>query len=392
MLLNQRIIYLDNSTASRPSGEAISKMLPFYAEKWGAPTQPHLIGQAVVQPIKEALKQIYGLLGASLEDAVILTSSSSEAITHAFFATYEELALKEGRNHFIGSTIDEAASLVCLEKMERMGCPVTRLKPGSSGSISPAAIVDAVTPRTALVTLSMGNGLTGVVQQVKEIAEICSLRGIRLLLDATHVLGKLFFDLKEVQASYIAFNGPQIQGPEGTGGLFIRKGVKTGPLISGGLEQAGLRGGSLNVPGMIGLGASAKIALEARDYMCTEIARMRFHFENELLKRISFAKVLFHDEERLPHISAIAFPGVVNEALLYLLNRKGVCAGIGGGSFVQIGYLLEQCGMDPLLANSAISFSFSKETTEEELDVAVELIAACANKLFKTSQELFNGL
>lgn len=392
MPLSHPLIYLDNSSASRPAGEAVSKMLTFYSEKWGSPVQPHPVGQAVITPIREALQDIYLLIGASKEDVVIITSSSAESVSQAFLGTYEEVTLKEGKNHFIACAYDDASSLMSLARMEKYGCPVTRLKPNPQGIIAPESLIEVITPRTAFLALSWANGLTGVVQPIEEIAEICQLRGIRLLVDATHVIGKMDFDLKKLPITYLAFNGPQIQGPEGTGGLYIRKGAKTSPLIPGGIEQGGLRGGTVNVPGIVGLGAAAKLALQARDYMCTEVARLKYHFEQSIKQRIPVAQVLFEQDDRMPHISAIAFPGVVNEALLYMISRKGVCAGMGGGSMVQIGYLLEACGFSPLFAQSALTFSLSKETREEELDLAVDALEWAVNKLLKASKEWVHGL
>lgn len=392
MPLGSKIVYLDNSSASRPSGEAISRMLPFFSEKWGSPLQPHVIGQEVVEPLKEALKNIYALIGADKEDGVIVTSSQAESISQAFLATYEEVTLSTGKNHFIASASDDASALLSLARMERYGCPVTKLKANSNGIITPESVAEVLSPRTALFSISWVNGLTGVVQPISEIAALCQLRGVRLLVDATHALGKFYFDAKTLPLDYIAFNGPELHAPQGTGGLYIKKGVKTTALIAGGLEQGGLRGGTVNVPGYIALGVAAKLALEARDYICTEVARLKFHFESQVKKRIPRAHVLFDQVERAPHISAIAFPGLVSEALLYLLNRKNVYASMGGGSFPQMKYLLDTIGMAPYEGNSALSFSLSKETTEEDLDIAVDALVYATEKLFKSSREWVHGL
>ncbi len=391
MSLNNHWIYLDNGSVTRPSGEVVSKMLPYFTEKWGSPVQPHLFGQSVVPAIEEALKHVYALLGASKEDCVVITSSSAEAVSQAFLSAYEEMTLKQGKNHFVAAGLDDASISVSLEKMALQGCPVTKLKWNKKGLITPESIIEAISPRTALVALSYANGLTGVIQPIQEIAEICALRGIRLLIDASDALGKVYLDLASTPISYIAFNGSKLHGPPGTGGLYIRKGVKTSALIPGGTEQGGLRGGAINVPGIVGLGEAARQTLEARDYVCTEVARLKFYFEQEVKRRIPVAKIIFEDEMRLPHISCIAFPGVVNEALLYLLGRKSIAASMGGGSAVQISYILEECGLPFLEFNSALSFCLSRETVEEELDRAVAGIEASVNKLLKASGTLTHG-
>lgn len=383
-----KFVYLDNSTTARPSGEAISKMLTFYSEKWGTPYQPHTLGQETFPPLKEALHSVYQLLGAIDQDTVVITSSSAEAVNQAIFSTFQNTSLMDGKNHFITTLIEEAPMMMSLRRLEALDCAATFLKPNAQGIITAKALTEAVTPRTAMLCLSWANGLTGVVQPIAELAEICKLRGIKLLVEATHVLGKLFFELKDLPIDFIAFNGEQLHAPKGTGGLYSRHGVKLSPFIIGGIEQAGLRAGSINVPATVALGVAAKQALEARDYVCTEVARLKMLFEKQLQKRLPDIKILFENEERVPHITAISFPGVSNEALLFLLNRKSVYASLGGGSQQQIGFMLSACGFDPLVANSALSFSFSRETTEQEIDYAVQAIEAGYLRLKKASNHL----
>lgn len=387
--MNQsKTIYFDNSTVSRPSGEAISKMLTFYSDKWGTLTQPHQMGQELFPAMDEAYKEVYQLLGATSKDVVIMTSSGAEAVNQAIFSTYQDISLVEGKNHFITSLIEEAPMLMSMHRLEAHGAAVTYFKPNKQSVITTKALIEAITPRTAMMAISWASGLTGVVQPVLELAEICKLRGIRLLVDATHVLGKLMFDLSATPIDLLSFNGEQIHAPKGTGGLYVRQGIKLSSFITGGVEQGGMRAGAVNVPGVVALGVAAKQAREARDYLCSEIARLRFYFEMEIKKKIPDAKVIFEFEERLPHISCIAFPGVVNEALLFLLNQKGVYAGLGGGNQQQISYYLNSCGVTPEVAATALSFSFSRETTEEEIDRGVTLIDSCYQKLRKGSKEL----
>lgn len=363
-------------------------MLAFYSEKWGAPTAPHYMGQELFPAIEEAYKNIYKLIGATLKDSVVMTSSGAEAINQAIFSTYQNVTLNTGKNHFITSAIDEAPALLSLNRLEQFGAVASVVKANSQCQVSAQSLSEVITPRTAMVALSFANGLTGVINPISEIAVLCKLRGIILLLDMTHVLGKLFVDPKELNADFLSFNGDHIHAPKGTGGLFIKEGIKCSPFIVGGMEQAGLRAGSVNVPGLVALGVAAKECLEARDYMCMEIARLKYHFESSLKKRIPEAHILFENEERLPHITCIAFPGVTSEALLFVLNRKGVLASMGGGSQQQIGYILTACGLESLLANSALSFSLSKETTEEEIDKAVAIIDAAYHRLRRVSEQI----
>lgn len=374
-------IYLDNSTTSRPSPQAVSRMLPFFSELWGLPTQPHRMGQELMGPMEEAYRSIYALIGAKEEDDVIMTSSGAEACNHVIASVYQDITLPTGKNHFLVSHTDEAPSLMAVGRLEQMGCMGKMLEPLQGGIVTKELVAEALTPRTALVSLSWADGLTGIIQPVQEIAALCQERGVLLHLDATHVIGKLFYDLEEIGAHFISFNGDQIHAPKGTGGLYIRRGVKLSPLIVGGLEQNGKRAGTFNVPGLIALGAAAKEALEARDYVGTEVARLRNHLEQGITEAVKEAVVLFHQQERLPHCTTIAFPGVASEALLYLLNRRKLYASIGGGSFQQIGLILVSCGVPEELALSAISFSLSRETEEEEIEKAIQIIVESVKQL-----------
>lgn len=369
-------IYLDNSMTTRPSPRTISGMLPFYSDYWGNPMSPHMGGHELSGPIEQAYKAIYRLLGAKESDTVIFTSSGAEAVNHVFQIAHHEITRRHGKHHYIVSANDDAPALMCVSRLEELGCIGTMLEPNRQGIIPINAIREAITPQTALLSLSWGNGMLGSIQPVQEIAELCREKGVMLHLEASHILGKLYFDYDAIGAQYMTFGGDLFHAPKGTGGVFIRQGAPRASLIVGGLEQGGLRAGTLNVPGLIALGEAAREADDQRDYLCTEIARLRNKFEDELLAACPQAQLLFKNQERLPHISVAAFPGIVNETFLYLLNRKKVYASIGGGSFQQLTLLVQACGIPQHIAQCALSFSLSRDTSDDDVDTAVEIITA----------------
>lgn len=383
-------IYLDNNTTTRPSEHAIAKMLPFLTERWGSPSAPHQMGQQLFPAIDEALRGIYALLGARESDDFVFTSSGAEGVNHVILSTYFDVTVHLGKNQFVTSTIDEAPSIMAIGRLEQLSCVGKMAPVDKHGRVTAHAISESITPRTALVSLSWANGLTGVINPVEEIAALCQERGIHLHLDATHVLGKIFTDWEEPPAHFITFNGDNLHAPKGTGGLYIRSDVKCSPFILGGVEQAGHRAGTLNVPGLVALGEAAREVLDSRDLLCTETARLRDNLEKGIASRIPDALPFFQDQERLPNCTAIAFPGIPNEALLYALNRKGVYASIGGGSFQQIGLILIASGIHETLAHSAISFSLSRETTEDEIDRTIEIVADCVQRLRKVSHQFIS--
>lgn len=383
-----RGIYLDNSMTTRPSDQAISKMLPYYTDMWGTPSAPHQMGQELYPAIEESYRSIYALIGAKENDDFILTSSGAEAINHVLMSAYHDVTLPTGKNQFITSNIDEAPAIMAIGRLEHMSCVGKMVHASKEGKVTAQIISEAITPRTAMVSLSWANALTGVINPVYEISEVCKERGILFHLDATHVLGKLFYELEDVGASFITFNGDHLHGPKGTGGIHIKQGVKCSPFILGGIEQGGYRAGSFNMAGLAALGQAAKETLECRDLLCTEVARLRHKLESGILEHVPDSVVFYREQERIPNCTAMGFPGIANEALLFALNRKGVYACIGGGSFQQIGLVLAAGGIPLTLAECAINFSLSRETTEDDIDRAIEIIADTAKRLRKISSKL----
>jgi cysteine desulfurase len=367
-------------------------MMPYFTDLWGTPVAPHQKGQELFPALTDSFKALYQFIGAKEADQFVLTSSGAEAVNHVISSVYREVTLMTGKNQFITSNVDEAPAMMAIHRLQPLGCIAKTVKANSQGLITAEALAETFTPRTALVSLSWGNGLTGVIQPVTEIANLCRERGVLLHLDATHVLGKLFYEIEEVGADFITFNGDQLHAPKGTGGLYIKQGVKWAPFIVGGAEQGNQRAGSFNMPGLVGLASAAEEALEARDFICTEIARLRDKLEMGILSQMTKAIPFFKQQERLPHCTTIGFPGIANEALLFTLNRRGICASIGGGQFQQISLLLTACGVDQSLAYSAIAFSLSRYTTEEEVDQAILLIVETVRSLLKLSKDIYPQL
>lgn len=374
-------IYLDNATTTKMSDLAVSRMLPFFTEYWGSPSAPHQKGQELFPSIEEGMQALYALLDANSKDDIILTSSGAEAINHAIFSVYYEITRATGKNQFITTSIEEAPILMSIGRLEQMGCVGKMVEVGTQGYVTAQQIADALNPRTALVSMSWANGFTGVINPVKEIAKLCQERGVLLHLDATHILGKVYYSLEDIGAHFITFNGDQLHGPKGTGGLYVKSGTHYAPFIVGGAEQAGHRAGTLNIPGLVAMGCAAREIIEHRDLVCVEIARLRNKLEAGIMKGFPEAIPLFRKEERLPSCTSILFPGVPNEALLYNLNHQNVYASIGGGTFQQIGLVLKACGIDEILANTGICFSLSRDTTEDEIDRAIQIVVNEANKL-----------
>ncbi|MFI0435939.1 MAG: cysteine desulfurase family protein [Parachlamydiaceae bacterium] len=383
------LIYLDNSSTARPSDKVINSMTPYWTTHWGLPLSPHQKGQELFPPLMQYYKMLYAFIGAQESDQVILTSSGAEAVNHVVSSVYRNVTMSTGKNHFLASQTDEAPAIMAMSHLEPFGALSQTIEVNSQGIVTQEALADALSPRTALVSCSWANGLTGVVQPVLEIAELCRKRGVLFHLEATHVMGKIFYELEEIKPDFLTFNGDQLHGPRGTGILYIKGGTRYSPLLFGSADQGGMRAGGLNMPGLAGLAAAADEALDHRDLLCTEIARLRNKLEKGIIKGFPKATIPFKTQERLPHCTTLIFPGINNEALLFMLNRRGLCASIGGGNFQQLALILSFSGIEKTLAQSAVGFSLSRYTTEEEIDRAVPIIVESAQMLARLSDNLF---
>lgn len=378
----KKAIYLDNSQTTAPSQTATAKMMPLLSQYWGLFSQPHKRGQELAPYVVNAYKELYDLFNAHEEDNVIFVSSGSEAVNQVIQSTYFDVTLPTGKNHYIVGKVDEAPALMATHRLEQAGCLGTMIIPSVKN------VIEALTPRTALVSLSWGNGLTGQLQPVQEIAKILQDRGVKFHLEASHVMGKIWFDPKEIGADYISFGGDLIHGLKSSGALWVKNKDKVPRLLMGGIEQNGYRGAPLDTASLVALGESAKEARENLDYVATEVARLRGKFERLLIKALPDIIIHFREQERLPHISCISFPGCPSEPLLYLLNKEELYATMGGGQLQQIGYVLSALDVPEKDSLTALSFSFSRESTDQDVEEAVERITRTVNALKKASKGL----
>ncbi|MCP5469028.1 MAG: aminotransferase class V-fold PLP-dependent enzyme [Chlamydiales bacterium] len=376
-------LYFDHQLTTPPREGVVEKMAPFFHIRWHSPVAPYTVGEPLFSIIEESEQHVRRLLGATDGDHFVFTSSGAEAVNHAIFSTYVDVTRKTGKNHYLSTNMSEAPSILAMTRLQEMGCLFDMVRVGAGGQLSAKSVAESLTPRTAMLSISIACGVTGVIQKIDEIAAICQERGILLHVDVTHLLGKGDVACK---ADLITFNGEQIGAPKGTGGLLVRNGLEISPLILGGNEQEGMRGGSLNVPALVGLGEAARQAHEDRDHTAMETARLRAVFEERLLALIPDAQIVLADALRVPNITAIVFPKVSTDALAFGLAHDHLFANMGGGNFQQIVHLLKACKIS--CPHSAISFALSVHTTQEEVLKAAKVVFENVAKLRRYSERL----
>lgn len=338
------MIFLDANLSTPPCSAAIEQMT--------LALQNRFVGEAKTPLIAD-------FVGASDQDRFVF--NGHDPVAAVFWTIYMEVARKEGKSHIVISSIEDAPTFQACKRLEELGCTIKVAPAKSNGQIDVEALSLLLSPRTALISVSVAQTLTGVIQPIEEIAELAQKKNILLHLDATAALGKMPFSFQESRADYLTFLGDRIHSVPSSGGIFVKEGRPV-PAAS-----------KLDIPSLFALSAAAAQASIYTDSMVLEVARLRDQFEYDLLLSIPGAEVLFADGLRLPNTSVVSFTGAHQEALCYLLQRKQLFTNLGG-TYSQL--------MSRLTPNeTALSFSLSRMTTEEELKKAVRLISESVQTL-----------
>ncbi|HEY4255518.1 MAG TPA: aminotransferase class V-fold PLP-dependent enzyme [Chlamydiales bacterium] len=315
------------------------------------------------------------LVGAGASDSFAFTHSGAEAIQQVHWTAFIERARKEGQCHFVTGPLEDAPTLQSLKRLEELGCFVKIAPVDALGRIDLSQLAELISPRTAMISLSVANALTGVVQPIEEIVQLARSKSVWLHLDASYALGKM--ESPFTHADYLTFAGNMIHSVPGSGGVFARKGLPLTPLILAPIEDA---------PSMSGLSAAARHASLSLDTMNLEVARLRDLFEEGLS---ALANPLFRDTVRLPNVSVLVFPHIHQEMLHHALKRKQLNASIGGNYAPLLHRQLIACGIDEITARCSLSFSLSRFNTEEEIVQAIEIVKTTAQNLAPLTQDLF---
>jgi cysteine desulfurase len=373
-------IYLDNHSSTRPDSSILDQMRMMQQEYWPASSSPYRSGQQAFLPLISSIGKLYDLLGTEENDGFYFSPSGAEAISQVFFSTYLSRVKETGRTHFLSTDLDEAPFLLSLKKMEQFGCTGKTLPVNHFGQLTKEILEESLRPRSALLAFSWANGLTGVIHPLDDIAKACRSKDILLHVDVSNMIGKSFFRFQDLGVNFLTFDGSLVHAPRGSAGIIVQANTPFIPFSVGESSEP--------IAPLISLVEAVELASHNFDHLCTETARLRDRLEQNIIGALPNCVAPFSAAERLPNTSVLSFPGVFNEALLYLLNSKGVSATIGGGRFQKLSHILHLCKQERQICQGSISFSLSYETSQAEVDRASEIIVDSFKKLRSYSEGL----
>jgi cysteine desulfurase len=380
-------VYLDYNATTPLDKRVLESMMPAFTSAFGNPSsESHSLGHQARDTVEQARFQTANLIGASARE-IVFTSGATEGCNLAIKGAAE--AYRQRGNHIIVSAIEHKAVLEPCKRLQHQGFTLTLLRPDSFGCISEQQVADAITEQTILVCIMMANNVVGTINPVGEIGAICKKRGIIFFCDATQAVGKLAVNVNRINADLMAFSAHKIYGPKGVGALYVRDKnprVRLAAQIDGGGQERYLRSGTLNVPGIVGLGTACALCREELGDKPSLSADLRDKLQDGLKKIIPDIQINGHPTERLPNTVNISFKGV--DAVSILTNTPDVAA--SASSACESGtsgsnYVLRAMGIDEDSAASALRFNMGRFTAEEEIDYAIERINNTVSLLRKNA-------
>ena len=376
-------IYLDYAATAPVLPEVRDAMLPFFCECYGNPSAVYGEGREARKAVEEARRKTAAVLGAEARE-ICFTSGGSESDNLAIKGT--AFSLRHRGNHIITSRIEHPAVLNTCRWLEKQGFRVSFLTPDSEGIIAPEAVEEAICPETILVSIMTANNEIGTIQPVAEIGEICRRNGILFHTDAVQAIGQIRTDVQEMNADLLSLSAHKFHGPKGVGALYIRKGTRLDSLVHGGSQERGLRAGTENVPGIVGLGEAIRIAEAEREENAKRIAGLRDELIRRVLETIPGAKLNGHPQRRLPNNCHFSFDGIESEALLLRMDLAGIS--VSGGSACTSGsmepsHVLEAIGLEENMLKGSIRLTLGRETLPEEIEKTAQVMREIVEDLLR---------
>lgn len=376
-----KTIYVDNNATTSVAPEVIDALLPFLKEMWGNPSSMHTFGGQVAKYIDEARESVAKLIGAERADEIIFTSCGTESDN---IAIHSAIATAPQKTRLITTAVEHPAILNPMKELSKAGHDVVFLPVDNLGRLDTSALEAAITDNTALVSIMWANNETGVIFPIEKIAAICAAGHVPLHVDAVQAAGKIPINLKTTPITFLSISGHKLHAPKGVGALYVRRGTPFKPLIVGGHQERGRRGGTENVASIVGFGCACELAMKNLDEENTKVRTLRDRLEKGILDKIPHAYVNGDRSQRLPNTTNISFESIEGEAILLMLNEFGICASSGSActsGSLDPSHVMLAMKVPFTRAHGSIRFSLSIYNTEEEVDCIIEKMPAIVKRL-----------
>jgi len=374
------MIYLDNNATTAIDPQVLDAMLPYLREQYGNPSSAYSFGKKVARAIDQAREQVASLVHCDPAEIVFTgcgTESDNSAVQSA-------LLIDRDRKHIVTSKVEHSAILKQAETLARRGYEISWLDVDEHGRLDLSALEQAIRPDTAIVSLMWANNETGVLFPIEEIAAICQRKQTIFHTDAVQAVGKVPIDLGSGAIQFLSLSGHKLHAPKGVGVLYVNRRARFNPFLIGGSQEEKRRGGTHNTASIVGLGKAAEIAAEHLAEENTRVKNLRDRFEQEVMARISGIQINGDPDRRLPNTANLAIEGADSEALLMLLDQKGVCCSAGSActaGALEPSHVLRAMGFSTERARASLRFSFGRFNTEQEVSSAIGILETAVEKV-----------
>jgi cysteine desulfurase len=382
-MTDNEIIYLDNNATTQLDPSVIEEMLPFLTKYYGNPSSGYGFAAMARKAINLARERVAALLGCEPTE-VIFTSGGTES-NNAVINSALHLEARGG--HLVASAVEHSAVLRPCQDLAKGGCAVTFLGVDKHGNLDLAELEAAIRPGTALVSIMWANNETGVVFPIEKIAEICREKRVLFHTDAVQATGKTPMRLRDSPINFLSLSAHKFHGPKGVGALYVNRRTRFRPLVAGGGQENGRRGGTENVASIVGLGKAAELALSYLAEGKCNIRSMRDRFEKSVLEAVRGASVNGAGADRIPNTASFSFDGIESSAALLLLDQQGICCSAGSACRTgseEASHVLRAMNPSGDDARRSLRFSLGRFNTKAQLDRAIEVVPRAIEKLRQT--------
>ncbi len=377
-----RKVYLDNAATTPVSSEVLNEMLPCFNLLYGNSSSIHSFGREAAAIVDRARDRIAAAINAKNANEIYFTSGGSEADNWAVKGIAHAYANKG--KHIITSKIEHSAVLEACHALENEGFEVTYLPVDKYGLVSIAELMHAIRKDTTLISIMAVNNEVGTIQNIKTIAKTAHENGIIFHTDAVQALGAVKLDVQDMEIDAMSISSHKIYGPKGAGALYLKNGIRIDSLISGGNQERGKRGGTLNVPAIAGFGKAAEIAVRDLVINQQKLRSIREYFLSKVKENIEYIHVNGHPQQKIQGTVSISFEMIEGESILMLLDLEGVAVSTSSActsNILQPSHVLRAMGIEDEIAQGTIRFSFGKNISKADVDYAVEVLTNAVKKL-----------